>query len=376
MVKNSKGYALVIVLILMLVMAMVGATLLSTSLSDTKLTVAQVKNKQAYYAARSGADAMASYIDNHSSELQALIINTTSAYATGSIGTNASFKVKVIKDTNGDGNVKIQSTGIVDGVQRASVTLTIRMNPTIGSALFGSNSLTLGNGVTIKGDIATNANMITFGSADQKINGNITLGIGADPTYVTSIAGRATGTVQKMFSPIVIKPIDPSLFTLLWTNQTVISLKKDDKIYVKAYKSDISTIIGNIVSYAKANANNNTIKPAQIHLFVTDQDTNVQFLPSNIHLPDGISLFIYYNGDNKGSSIVGNGAIDFNHVVVYAPNAKFAVNGGGSGEFLKGTIIVSDLLLPNSSASFASDPFINFNDIAQYESYTTKTYGN
>jgi hypothetical protein len=372
MIKNSKGYALISVLIIMLVMSLVGAALLNTSLSDTKLTSAQIKSKQAYYAARSGADAMANYLIKNPSRIQDIITNTTpaSAYAEGAIGTNASFKIKVKRDIYGD--VEVKSIGIVDSIQQASITITIKMNKMIGSALFGGSSLTLGNGVIINGDLVTNASTITFGSSDQKINGNITLGPDADPNYIKSIAYRATGTVQKMSSPVVINPIDAPSGAVLWNKNTNISLNTGDKIYVKATKSDISDVIGKIVTYA----NSNTSKAAQIHLFVIDESKESQFLPGTIMLPDGYSLFVYYSGNNNGASIIGNGNMSFKHVVVYAPYAKFNVNGGGSGEFLRGTIVVKDMILPNSGASFVTDPLINVNDILQYENFNKKTYSN
>jgi type II secretory pathway pseudopilin PulG len=372
MVKNSKGYALVSVLIIMLVMALIGAALLSTSLSDTRLTAAQVKNKQAYYAARSGADALANYIIKNPSKLQGLITNTTqpSDFATGTIGTNASFKAKVKRDASG--NVQIKSTGMVNGGQEASTTITVRMNKMIGSALFGGRSLTLGNGVIINGDLVTNASTITFGSSDQKINGNITLGADADPAYVSSIAYRATGNVQKMTSPMVINPINPPTDAMLWNKNTNISLNNGDKPYVKVNKSDVGTVIEKIVTYADSN----TSKTVQIHLFVLDDASGASFLPSKILLPDGYALFIYYSGYNGNNSIIGNGNIMFRHVVVYAPNAKFQINGGGSGEFLRGTIVVGDMILPNSGASFVNDPLINVNDIVQYENFNKKIYGN
>jgi Tfp pilus assembly protein PilX len=371
MVKNSKGYALVSVLVLMLVMSLVGAVLLNASLSDTKLTAAQIKNKQAYYAARSGADAMASYIIQNPSKIQELITNTTpsSAYATGLIGTNGSFKIKAKRNIYGD--VELKSIGIVDSVHEASITVTVKMNKMIGSALFAGSSINL-NDAVINGDLVTNASTITFGSSTQKVNGNITLGPDATPAYISSIAYRATGTVQKMSSSVIINPIDPPSDAVTWNKNTIVSLTAGSKIYVKVNKSEANDVLVKLRTYA----DNNPTKASQIHLFVSDEPNTSQFLPSILYLPKDYSLFIYYGGDNNGNSIIGNGNMSFQHVVVYAPNAKFHVNGGGSGEFLRGTIIVKDMILPNSGASFVTDPLVNINDMLQSQNFNSKTYSN
>ncbi|WP_106767475.1 pilus assembly PilX N-terminal domain-containing protein [Paenibacillus faecalis] len=62
MIKNERGFALPMVLILVTALSILGMTLLGVSVSQASRTVYQEKKEQAFYIAKSGADAIASYI--------------------------------------------------------------------------------------------------------------------------------------------------------------------------------------------------------------------------------------------------------------------------------------------------------------------------
>ncbi|MGM1047376.1 MAG: DUF7305 domain-containing protein [Bacillota bacterium] len=62
MIKNERGFALPMVLILVTALSILGMALLGVSVSQAARTVHQEKKEQAFYIAKSGADAIASYI--------------------------------------------------------------------------------------------------------------------------------------------------------------------------------------------------------------------------------------------------------------------------------------------------------------------------
>lgn len=62
MIKNERGFALPMVLILVTALSILGMILLGVSVNQAARTVHQEKKEQSFYIAKSGADAIASYI--------------------------------------------------------------------------------------------------------------------------------------------------------------------------------------------------------------------------------------------------------------------------------------------------------------------------
>ncbi|QZY56984.1 hypothetical protein [Crassaminicella profunda] len=72
-IKNEKGAILPLVLIVMLVLVFLGTILLFLSVTESRQVAKEEKNMQAYYIARSGADAIAKYIIENKDEATKLI---------------------------------------------------------------------------------------------------------------------------------------------------------------------------------------------------------------------------------------------------------------------------------------------------------------
>ena len=164
LIKNNKGGALLLALIILTAAFLFGTTLLHIAMADNNHSVYQNKKNQAHFLARSGAQAFADYIvdnpdDLTTSQIDALITDILNT----SGGKSAPTKLRKT-DTNyfqiqlqrsGD-ELLIQSTGYVDQVED-TVSLLLRKNisnfPPLDMAVFSMGSMSLPNG-TIYGNVA------------------------------------------------------------------------------------------------------------------------------------------------------------------------------------------------------------------------------
>jgi len=323
MVKKFKGYALLIVIIVIAVMLILGTALLSISLSENKQVIYQEKNNQAYYMARSGADAIASYIIKNPDRVQEIINKTSSSPGTGAIGTN-SFQVKVMNGIYA-GDVLIKSTGIVSGASSNNVSLTLTQTTSkfSNSTVFSSDAPDLG-GSTINGNLTTSASSI---SKPNQVTGKITYN-----------------------STISLPPADLTKFPNKYNSSY--TLKDGDKIY-----ENIDTLNDSIINNIKSSINidSNPKAIAELHLYV-----NTTLDLTNVSPPPGVAVFIYYNGTQKAPG--GNGKFDMKQCLFYLPNTSFDINGGGNGTYY-GTIIANKCNFPNSNGKFTPDSIVNSSDM-------------
>jgi Tfp pilus assembly protein PilX len=154
-VIDERGLAVPLVLVIMVVLMLLGTTLLQYSVSDALQVSRDEKRMQAYYIARSGAEAIAEWIIKHPGEAIDLINAPKSDPASLGRGT---FEVDVAGDTD---NISIKSTGKVNDVNQ-SVTLTLkRMDIFKKWALFSASSednIVINSGSAgIEGDLGANA---------------------------------------------------------------------------------------------------------------------------------------------------------------------------------------------------------------------------
>jgi hypothetical protein len=332
--KTNKGYALGLVLIVMAVLSILGAALLNISVSENKQVIYQEKSKQAYYMARSGADAMASYIIQNVSNpslIQSVIDKTSTHSGTGGIDSN-NFKVKVTKIGSTLENLLINSTGIVNGVPDANVSLTLKhvVSPILNYGIYTNNNLTTPKNIT--GDIGSNSGVVGFNGS---YSGNITLGPGA----TTSYAGP--GTVTHLSEPIPFPLINESLFTVPYDGTSTIDLAAGEKRYMWVNNLSQLTVSGN----------------GQLHLLVKNSFT---LIGNNSVVSQGSAkIFLYYN---KTDTIDFKGTPSFNGVI-YAPNATVDCSGNGNGTF-NGSLIAKAYNGGNSNASqYVYDPTLKATDL-------------
>ncbi|OPL10619.1 MAG: hypothetical protein AVO34_10525 [Firmicutes bacterium ML8_F2] len=180
MIRNEKGYALVLVIVTMLIMAILGTVLISVSTSQVRDAVRQQDRIQAHYLAYYGAKAAVDWITVGNAMPQG-----ASAVVTLD---NGSFTVNV--DTSNPDQVLIASEGTVNGFsETVYVTLTRQGGGSTGGFLFptdtavfsisdgndGNPVISLTGSSQIEGNIGTNstvANTIVFGPSTA-VNGNL-----------------------------------------------------------------------------------------------------------------------------------------------------------------------------------------------------------
>lgn len=348
MKKNSQGYVLVIVMIIFAILAIVGTTIMSVALFESKLASRQEYTRQAYYTARAGADAMASYIIRNPGQVTSLIADTASAPGEGSFGVNT-FEVKV--ETGSAANqVLIRSTGIVEGTSPANVNLVLSLitNPAFDYSVFANNDFDIGNNIIVTGDVGTNSSSISFGSED--IQGNVVLGPDATAAELLLAENNSTGTATKLASKIIFPNTDPNLFPTEYDSATNL-----DNIFTDGEKLYRNTATLDIFDDIQWDATHVEGEKAELHLYMTTAAT----LPRIINPPAGITVFLYYNGANTINRDSGN--FLYNNVFIYAPKATFNITGGGNGTFV-GKIIADNITLPNSNSTFYNAPEINVDD--------------
>lgn len=180
MIKNETGYALVLVLVVMLALFMLGTALIGVSTSQVREAVKQQERVQAYYLAYSGANAVVEWVMNGGD-----VPDGKAGPVELDVG---SFEVEVEEVGN---QLTITSHGTVDGFKETVVvTLTRQTGGTGGGFPFptdmavfsmsdGSTGtvIKLSGSTSIIGSVGTNSaveNTIEFGpSANIEIDGNL-----------------------------------------------------------------------------------------------------------------------------------------------------------------------------------------------------------
>ncbi len=185
MVSKENGYALVLVLVVMLILFMLGTVLVGVSTSQVREAVKQQERVQAYYLAYSGANAVAEWITSDSSNT---VPEGPSAPVTIGAG---SFVVGVVASNSGN-TLTITSQGTVDGyTETVVVTLTRQTGGSGGfplptdMAVFSNTTINMSNG-TIVGPIGTNAtnSSAILLTGDPSITGDVWVGPGASADIV------------------------------------------------------------------------------------------------------------------------------------------------------------------------------------------------
>ncbi|NMM52012.1 hypothetical protein [Paenibacillus aquistagni] len=166
MLKDERGFALPMVLIFATALTLLGITLLGVSLNQATRTMQQEKREQAFYIAKSGADAVASHIIERFNPItldSASITDLNDNYLKDIPLGAGTFSATLTKDSSTD-EVKILSVGEVDGVHNQTA-LTLAMD---APAETMTHAILSGNNISSTGSVAiyNNGNV----AAKNKIN--------------------------------------------------------------------------------------------------------------------------------------------------------------------------------------------------------------
>lgn len=344
--KNEKGAALIVVIVVFMVMSIMGAALISRSVGENRIAVAQENQVKSYYTARSGADAMASYLIEDPSKLNDAILKTQSGPATGTID-DRTFEVYV---TGTEHEFIIESIAYKDGQENARVYLTITEFDLMGHAIFANQILDTGNNVTVTGNIGTNQPSILFGNND--VIGNVTLGPGATPSDIENAENNITSGhyVSQLSTPIIFPPVDPSDFPV-WLPSGTININTsgnlvDGKMTRALNRIDIS---GSTEFYVHGGG--------QVHLYISEL-INVSGTAS-IGTDADTELLLYYDNND---TITFNGTPN-SKISIYAPDARINYNGGGTGETIVGSFVCDTFDGPDSNCTISQNTAFSMDDL-------------
>ncbi len=202
MIKNERGYALVLVLVIMLALFMLGTALISVSTSQVREAVKQQERLQAYYLAYSGANSVVEWVMDDGD-----VPVGTSDVVQLDMG---SFYVKVDEDND---IFTVTSYGTNNGyTETVNVSLTRQVTGTNGGFPFptdmavfataqGSSvrpAIEITGSTIVDGPIGTNstgANSVQFGWSTY-LNGDLFIGSGSDPDIVVQQSNHQTGNVD------------------------------------------------------------------------------------------------------------------------------------------------------------------------------------
>ncbi|QNO16113.1 hypothetical protein HYG86_15725 [Alkalicella caledoniensis] len=308
---DNKGSSLTLVLIVLMIMAVLGSTALFAMSSEGKQAARHDHKVQAYYLARTGAEAVSEYIiqnPNNISDID-MLISSIPSDMTNPLGNNGSIAIEAVRDDN---KVIITSTGIFKGVEDVVVLeLTLPGFSLLDYAIFTlsyqPDKMDLKNNISIVGPIGSNSTIATKNKTDAPdITENANIPMSELPQF------------------------DASLFPAITSLQNNYNTSSGD-LYVRVHGEKTNrtiTVEGNNI----------------LHLLVQGE---LELHGNGEIKTEGNSKIIIYVMDGSEVTISGGSRIN---AFVYAPYSVVTWNGGGSAtEPMLGGFIAQEFNGPSSN---------------------------
>ncbi len=349
--KNKRGSALMIVIMAFAVLMTLGTAVLAVSLAETKQVIHQEDRIKAHYAARSGAEAMASYLIKNPTEVANVISLASVNPATGTID-GRDFSITVSGSVSAPLiTSKVYQTINGTTTEVGSVRLSIKETTAnlLDYSVFSNLKPKIGK--DHKGNVGTNADDVDIANHTKKIDGDVTIvGEQSDADAIQDIV-LSGNTVSPIVNPVQIPTIKEAEFPALLDPDTSRNLPDGttgiiNNGAVTKYRIPSIDLNGN---------NDFTVSGGgTIHLFVTGTIA----LGGNCEIicASGTKLVLYSNQ----AEIIFNGAPSLN-CVLYAPNASVTITGAGNGSYV-GQVICDKFDGGNSGASSFTSA-ITMNDL-------------
>jgi hypothetical protein len=258
MINNSKGAALPLAVITMLVVSLLGAGLWQYSTSDT-IQVARQENKmKAFYIARSGAEATAQWMAKPGNNGEALVGQTSSS----NTFEDGTYIVKVIDAP--ENRVIIESTATVNGVPTQVALLLRRVtsftegSPMFENAIFGTELVVIGGTTTVDGNVESGGTLSVVGNVTINGDDKVTLGktypdepFPEDLTYVGDFVQKTGAPSTHAINQGWYGTIDTNNRTLTFTpNGGTLRVRLDT---LQTRNTDIEVIgEGNVIVYVES----------------------------------------------------------------------------------------------------------------------------
>ena len=335
-----NGSALAVVLIALFVLSIFGVVVLSIALNETKQVNAQIQTAKLYYAARAGADAVASYLIKNKDDLNTFLVKTRS----GALTTTLDNRTIDVYLSGTEHKFVIESTATEPtGGKTSRVYLTIEESDLLDQAVFANDILDPGNNLTLRGNVGTNRKTINYGS--NKIDGNITLGPDATAADIAAAEAMVTSghVVTQLSVPVSLPTINASDFPNTLPDNTMNVDTGNLTLVDGKYRATLNKI--------DASGPNNFLAHGggQVHLYIRDS-INASGT-ATIGTDSSTMLFLYYD---KSDTIIFNGTPD-SKVTIYAPYATIQYKGGGSSTTI-GSFICDTFLGPSSNCTLIQGP--------------------
>lgn len=168
--KSQNGITMIITLIVIFVFTLLGAAIWQYGINSVKQTDRAYKQKQAYYIARSGAEAFSSHILSETEDTIALNNTLNRAIGITSTPINIGEGTCTLLLKRDQGNIIIEATGDYKG-ETAKATLEIREVIDSGmpaqvfkNIIFSTESITLNGNVSFEGTLEANGNIWVNGA--------------------------------------------------------------------------------------------------------------------------------------------------------------------------------------------------------------------
>ena len=332
---NESGSVLALTLVIMLVLMILGTALLNMSLAENKFAIKQEDKMQAYYIARSGAQAVAEYmvLDNHGDAK-----NMVGTSATNNSVGGGSFTVSVTQDPVNASIINVVSTGNFKNTTQSAKLNVYKTSAGVGGlynyAIVAKNNITstnnAGSGTTINGGIAT-------------VNGTINLS--GHVTYGTATPNALIMLPEVELLPVYnqqfMSPIDSDI-SLPASGQIPMSTVDGINVYnYYATGLDLKNETLSIVDTTGVTPTNG--KPnVVVHIYV-EGDINIE-TNALFDVDEHAMLYIYVKG-TYSVKLSGNGAQ--NNVFIYAPDCDIVWNNAQPSGIIFGGLVGNNVTISN-----------------------------
>jgi hypothetical protein len=358
--SNQRGLALPLVLVVMLISSMLGVTVWQYSVTDTIHVAQDVDRMQAHYLARSGADAMADFLVRYPRRAAEMITKTAVYSATGTLGSDQDFRVRVTGDPTS--LITVTSEGSSGDITE---TLMLDLTPLTASevfnnAIFSDGDLDVTKMKSVTGDLESAGNIFAPNGYTFKITRNSARVFSAplipalpeDPNGLDISIGN-TRTIQGNFRYNATEGAGRtgSLYTRTIQGNfryNAIDIASNARLIFDTQGGVQQVVVASLTTKGDISV----INGGRLKLYITDSaDFQTPLVVNNN--PNNLFIFL---ADNTTLDIQANGQIN---AFIYGPNADVRIQSGNS--IVTGAI-VANLIVKNHNGG-ASNGSVHFRQI-------------
>jgi len=363
--RNNKGIILPLVLLIAIVLGMLVLAVMSLSYTDNQNSAEHQKTTQAYYLARSGADALGKYIIDQSKILSPIgfdnlisnMQNHPSEKTYLNTGDDGYFEIDVVRT---GGKIYITGTGTVDNTHQI-VTLVLAQGSEnffsgFGHALFVNNSVQFSGSTRILGSVMSNfnaSNQLVFDSSGgQYISGDVYV---TNPSLTKSSFNQGNTKIQGSVLPLAEQshfdlppfpvypdqstlPVFNSTFTAGWNPAPPYYMNTDG--WYKGgivIQSELIITVGNadrIIRTASLNVSGsgkltiNKMGTGKLIVYIDNKDSSALVVANGAKINqngDPGDMQIYFDT----TSFTADGSVTLKSLL-YGKNTMITVNGSGT----------------------------------------------